>query len=54
MGVKDLWVIAGPCEERISLHDLRNENKMIIKIFYISKLCSWLDFVDNLNLSKLK
>ena len=23
MGVKDVWHIAGPCEERISLHSLR-------------------------------
>ena len=23
MGVKDVWQIAGPCEERISLHSLR-------------------------------
>ena len=29
MGVKDVWHIAGPCEERISLHTLRGQTLAI-------------------------
>ena len=30
MGVKDVWHIAGPCEERISLHSLRGKHCMYV------------------------
>jgi len=29
MGIKDLWHVAGPCEERISLHNLRGQTLAI-------------------------
>ena len=31
MGVKDFWTVASPCEERISLHQLRESCFKLIK-----------------------
>ena len=43
MGVKDFWTVASPCEERISLHQLRESCFKLIKSH---KLCfSMLDFL---------